>query len=141
MRTQSNSKSEKSIWILVAIVLALVAAGVITVWSRTTSRLPINSFQACKDAGGMIAESYPEQCFIDGTSFVNDKQALKPADDYVGLSEQAALDKAMAENRLARVVQRDDESLAITMDLAHGRLNFYIRNGTVEKVYIEDINQ
>ncbi len=118
----------------------LVAISAVTMLLRAPSKQLINSFQACKNAGGMIAESYPERCFIDGTSFVNDKQALKPADDYVGLSEQAALDKAMAENRLARVVQRDDESLAITMDLAHGRLNFYIRNGIVEKVVIENIN-
>lgn len=32
----------------------------------------IDSYRACENAGGRIAESYPTQCFIDGKSFVND---------------------------------------------------------------------
>lgn len=98
----------------------------------------INSFQACKDAGGAIAESYPEQCFIDGKSFSNDQQSLDDeATDYIGLTEQEALTQASRANKVARVVSRDGESLPVTMDIRPGRLNLYVKDGKVDKVQVE----
>lgn len=53
------------------------------------------------------------------------------------LSGQEALNKAKTENKVAGVVEREGESLPITMDLMIGRLNLYIKNGSAYKIDIE----
>ena len=69
-------------------------------------------------------ESYPEQCSVDGKTFVNETQVVKGSDDYVGLTEQEALDKIKRKNVPARVIERDGQALAATMDFVSGRHNF-----------------
>jgi flagellar biosynthesis/type III secretory pathway M-ring protein FliF/YscJ len=119
------------------VVVAIVAViAVVALMQRPGKE--INSFQACKDAGGAIAESYPEQCFINGKSFTNDEQSLdNNGDEYIGLAEQEALDKASRENKIARVVERDGESLPVTMDFMPGRLNLSVQDGKVNNVQVE----
>lgn len=98
----------------------------------------INSFQACKDADGAILESYPEQCLLNGKTFTNEEQSIdSQPDDYVGLTEQDALAKADTENKSARVVERDGESLPVTMDYMPGRLNLSVKDDKVYKVQVE----
>ena len=58
---------------------------------------------------------------------------------YIGLTEKAAMDKARQDGVTARVVEREGEGVPVTMDLADGRHNFYIKNGTVYKVEVESI--
>lgn len=96
----------------------------------------VSNFGQCKTAGGSVMESYPEQCTINGTTFTNTAQSVK-TDDYVGLTEEAALAKAKQANVPARVVQRDGKDLAVTMDFAFGRYNFSVKDGKVYKVEVE----
>jgi hypothetical protein len=56
----------------------------------------------------------------------------RPAPDYVGLHEDAARERAAAETKPFRVVQRDDEHFIITMDYVERRVNVVVRNGAVE---------
>ncbi len=130
-------------WTIVAIcVLGLAAIGALVFLNLTPGK-NVSNYAECKAAGGNIAESYPEQCIIDGKTFVNNdantgnKTNTDDPDGYVGLQEQDALDKAKAENKPARVVKRNGEDLAVTMDYAKGRLNLTVNNGIVEKVDIE----
>ncbi|MGB4762287.1 MAG: hypothetical protein WBP12_02920 [Candidatus Saccharimonas sp.] len=95
------------------------------------------TFQECKDAGGAVMESYPEQCAIGGKTFVNEAQNIGDADAYVGLAETAALEKATKESKQARVVERDGESLPADMSFMPGRLNLYVKQGAVYKVRVE----
>lgn len=127
-------------WILgVLICLAIAAIVAATVLLRNSST-EITSFQTCRDAGGAILESYPERCMIDGKSFTNEEQSVNVyVGDYIGLEEQAALDKAASEKKPARVVERDGDSLAVTMDLIPGRLNFSVKDGKVNSVQVEGV--
>lgn len=137
MEQKEEVKKLRLLWLLlIGIGLVLVAGSFI--WLQHDSNTSVDNFQTCKDAGGVIAESYPEQCFIDGKSFVNDAQTVDAdGSDYIGLTEQAAFDQAERENKPHRVVERDGESLPVTMDYVTGRLNFYVRDGVVYRVDVE----
>lgn len=52
---------------------------------------------------------------------------------YVGLSEKDAINKANNENRIYRVIMRDDDSFPVTTDYLPDRLNFVINNNLVKK--------
>lgn len=129
-------KSATQLWIMVALcAVLLVAVAMILLWKPGKD---ITSFQECKDAGGAIMESYPEQCAINGKSFTNDAQSLNTdTSAYIGLSEKAALDKAAAANKAARVVERDDEFLPVDASFQPGRLNFHVKDGKVVSVNVE----
>ncbi len=135
----ANKKPRKEalIWIIAVLCCVAIVAIIVTVVLQPKPGKDINSFQACKDAGGAILESYPEQCMLDGRSFTNTAQSIGDMSGYSGLAEQAALDKAKAENRSARVVERNGESLPVTMDFAPGRLNLYVNDGKVYRVQVE----
>ena len=96
----------------------------------------ITSFQQCKDAGGSVMESYPEQCLIGGTTFTNDTQSATGS-AYVGLTEADALAKAKQDDVPSRVVERDGKDLAVTMDFVFGRYNLFVKDGKVYKVEVE----
>ena len=133
-------KQSLSFWSTVGFICIALAIVVVITFVTMTQRTDnmIDSFQACKDAGGRIAESYPEQCFINGKSFTNDQQSLDDRSvEYIGLTEQEVLDRASRANKAARVVSRDDEALPVTMDFMPGRLNLHIKNGKVYKVQVE----
>ena len=121
-----------------AVIICIVAVIAVVVLMREKSDKDINNFQTCKNAGGAILESYPEQCMLNGKSFTNETQSVdSPANAYIGLTEQTALDKAQAENKPARIVERDGEPLAVTMDFMPGRLNLSVNDGKVDKVQVE----
>lgn len=133
----ANKTSEYTplMWLVVVLCgVAIVAAIIILLWKPGRD---ITNFQECKAAGGAIMESYPEQCALDGKTFTNDTQVAGDTSDYIGLTEQAALDKAAAANKAARVVERDGKSLPVTMDFYAGRLNFSVKDGKVSKVQVE----
>lgn len=134
-KKRKQTVSRQSVVVICVVVVIVAAAILALVWKPGRN---INSFQACKDAGGAILESYPEQCVIDGKSFTNSEQSVgDKAAGYVGLTEQAALDKATAENKQARVVERDGESLPVDTSFQPGRLNLHVKNNTVYRVQIE----
>lgn len=122
------------------IVLGLVAvAAVIAVSVAIVVRQPsaeVHNFEQCKAAGGVILETYPEQCMMGKKTFTNESQRIND-NDYIGMAEDDALAKARKENVPARVVERDGEGLPITMDFVVGRHNLYIKGGEVIKVDIE----
>ncbi len=126
-------------WAVIALCVALVVAiaGMLVLNMSLGKRA--TNYTECKNAGGIVTQSYPEQCAINGKTFSNDDANTDTATptDYIGLSEQAALNKAKNENKPARVVERDGEALPVTMDYAKGRLNLTITNGKVEKVGVE----
>lgn len=136
---QSNPHKQKLYLVWTVVILCLIEAVLVAALflRKPQGEGNISNFQQCKDAGSRIAESYPEQCMLGGQTFVNDAQSVDAGNEYVGMSEQEALDKAKAEDKTARVVERDGESLPMTMDLQYGRLNFYIQDGMVYRVYVE----
>ena len=138
--SQSNKPKKTSLPIVILLVLASIAFITGLIYSirsnQNSSASNIMNFQECKDAGGQIAESYPEQCFIGGQSFAN--QAQTPdGSDYIGMSEQEATVKANEDKAPNRVVERNGETLPVTMDFVPGRLNFYVKDDKVYKVDIE----
>lgn len=118
--------------------LLAVAAVVLIIIFNQQSAQAVNNFQECKEAGGMVQETYPEQCRIGDKSFVNEAQsAQNTGEAYVGLLEKDALDKASEIGKIARVVKRDSEDLPVTMDFSPGRLNLYVQGGKVYMVQVE----
>jgi hypothetical protein len=137
MSTKLN-KNKFIPWVFIAVSVLSIVGVAIFMWSQSINKQLITNFHDCRQAGGSIAESYPEQCFIDGKSFTNPDQIISTSPDgYIGLGEKAAMNKAEQDNKPARVVERDGESLQVTMDYVLGRLNFYVRDGKVEKVEVE----
>lgn len=55
-------------------------------------------------------------------------------EDYIGLTEAEATAKAEADGRTSRVVSRNGEDLAVTMDYQAERLNFTIVDDKVSLV-------
>jgi len=140
--TNSKQPQNKTVgrWVIITLcALAVIAVGILVYLTITPGKSASN-YTECTNAGGMVAESFPEQCTINGKTFVNDKPASGSStntEGYVGLSEQAALDKAQSENKPARVVKRNGEDLPVDMSYVQGRLNLTINNGVVEKVTVE----
>jgi hypothetical protein len=53
------------------------------------------------------------------------------ADDYVGLTKQAAIEKAEADGRPWRIGREDDERFLLTLDYNPNRVTFEIDDGKV----------
>ncbi len=134
---QSKASAHQVVVMVLSVVIVLLVILSVALWLRPSSTKVVASFDQCKDAGGALLESYPEQCLINGTSFVNSKQQVSPQESYVGMTEEDALAKAAHEKTPARVVQRDGKSLPVTMDFVQGRHNFTITDGKVTSVEIE----
>ena len=117
-------------------VLALLIVIIMVVLFIDPWRKPVTNFATCQAAGGTILESYPEQCLYDGKTYTNGEQQATDG-EYIGLTEEEALQKAKESDTPARVVERDDESLPVTMDFVFGRQNLYVRDGRVYKVTTE----
>lgn len=78
---KTEAKEPKSLVLTLAALIVVLSGALI--WMLRTDQgpthtvdpnAPITSFEECKAAGYPIAESYPEQCFADGKSFVNQTQ-------------------------------------------------------------------
>ena len=59
-----------------------------------------------------------------------------PAPEFVGLAESEARDLAADRGLHVRIAGRDGESFALSMDLRTNRVNFVIREGTVDDAFI-----
>jgi len=135
-KRKMKTRSWLGVGVVALVATGLVVAVVISATGNEARDRDVRSFQDCKDASGQVAESYPEQCYYGGKSFINSQQATS----YEGLTEKDAREKAIREGKTARVVERDDEALPVTMDLADGRLNLYVRDDKVYKVKVESID-
>lgn len=136
----SDTKLKRSsLWLLLLVVGAIIVAIIVLmIVFAKQSTPPASDFASCKSAGGSILESYPERCVLNGQSFTNEDQTIIPSSqEYVGLSEEAAMSKASQTGKTARVVQRNGEDLSVTMDFAPGRLNLYIQDDKVYMVQVE----
>jgi hypothetical protein len=136
---KSKPSPVQIITLTVAGTLLLLVSIVAVVLAAQANKAVVNSFQTCKDAGGTIMESFPERCSKDGQTFTNIDLSAGDTDtsEYIGISEEAALSKAKTANVAARVVERDGETLLVTMDFSPGRLNFFVREDAVYKVQVE----
>ena len=63
----ANLKPKRAVllWTIAALVCVVTVIAVAVV-VREKSDKDVNNFQTCKDAGGAILESYPEQCMLNG---------------------------------------------------------------------------
>ncbi len=69
---------EKGVGALFIIVLLVVLAGAgFYLYKNTASNDTIASYDDCVAANGLIQESYPEVCVIDGHNFPNPNQSLQ----------------------------------------------------------------
>ncbi len=129
--------NRRRVTIIVSIIVAALLVFGVTMWILIFKK-DVQSFKECADAGGIVTESYPERCSISGKTFTNELQSVENSgESYVGLSEEAALSKALSVDRIARVVKRDNQDLPVTMDFSPGRLNLYVQNGKVYMVQVE----
>lgn len=140
----SVNEKVSSKWIALILVVTatlIVVSGVVLFLRQDRATADVHDFESCVAAGNPVMESYPEQCAANGTTYTNEtQQAQMPVDEtsaYIGLSEEEALEKADQSNTPARVVQRDEEALPVTMDFVLGRYNFYVRDGVVYMVEVE----
>lgn len=80
---------------------------------------------------GVVTYSVTE---VEGTG--GDLEGAENPDDvaYVGLTETEAMDMAEAESVTARVIARDDEDIAVTMDYSEDRLNLHVQEDVVVAV-------
>lgn len=75
---KAKEKNKLAISRVVIAVLAIVGILVVTwfAWIRPEEDATIDSFEECKAAGGLILESYPEQCVVpDGRTYPNPAQS------------------------------------------------------------------
>lgn len=140
MSKSTSSKSSgmlKKNWLVVVLCAVIVlAVAVLAYLLLRPAPAVVNDFDACRDANGMMIETYPEQCTINGSTYTN---SVRPQSNsaYIGMTEADALAKAKEDNVLARVVERDGEETPASMDFVQGRYSLYIKDGKVTKVIIE----
>lgn len=127
--------------ILIVGVICILVVMVMVALARPQITRNITNFDECIEAGGARMESYPERCMIDGKTFTDSPDSSTEASEYVGLTENDATRKAKEANKPHRVVERDGESLPVTMDFVPGRLNFVIEDGKVKRVEVEGENR
>ncbi len=140
MANSVKGTSQRTVWSVTLVgVGALLAA--LLAWLLMNPGKIVTNFSECKAAGGQVMESYPEQCSFNGKTFTNASQSKSGTAAYIGLSEQAALDRAKSENTPARVVERNGESLPVDMSFVEGRLSFSIENDSVTKITVEESGQ
>lgn len=134
--------AKRGAMVIVGIAVILVGASMALLVTR--QRKPVTDFETCKAAGGTVFETYPEQCRANEVTYMNQAQLEsrdqgqdKDVSMYIGMKEEEALAKAKEDSIPARVIERDNESLPVTMDYVFGRYNFHVKDGTVYKVDIE----
>lgn len=74
---KAQGKSNRSLkWVVAGgSVLVIALLVVITVLLLRPAKV-VSSFEQCKAAGGVLLESYPERCMINGNSFTNLSQSI-----------------------------------------------------------------
>ena len=124
-------------WVITILCIAVAVLGICVTVLLLRPVVIVSTFEQCKNAGGALLETYPEQCMINGTAFTNTVQPTTNTDHFIGMTEGDALARAKQSNIPARVVERDGTALPVTMDFTFGRHNFYVKEGKVYKVEIE----
>ena len=144
-KKENNQKMVRSIALVILLLAVLIAALYRASRLFGEDQQTATSFGECRDMGGTIAESYPEQCFIGDQSFVNpgllEGLHVDQVDtsECIGLSEADAYSKADSNGQAARVVSIDGESQTVIMNYIPGRLNLHMVDGLVDRVEVEQL--
>lgn len=126
------------LWTKISLVVAIMMGAFFAYILLKPTSPNVSSFESCKSADGFILETFPEQCRYKGRTFIAiENQRDSDNQDYVGLAEKSALQKANEAGKAARIVERDNEALPVTMDFSPGRLNLYVRDEKVYRVQVE----
>lgn len=157
----NTNKRDITTLIIVTEAIVIVILGIALAMLAGRSPVVVTSFQECRTAfGSEVIETktwtrVERACDINGVRFYerdmnvssdNDRRPEKGTsersemfeeEDFVGLTEREAKDKAKAADTPIRVLERDGQPLPATMDLREGRVNLYINDGVVTKVWIE----
>lgn len=115
------------------VVVALIAAAIVLAMQQTKTA---SNFSQCKDAGGIIMQTFPEQCTVNGKTFTNSAQSGN-SNMFLDMTEADALAKAKLNDTLVRVIERDGEHLPATMDFVTGRHSLSVKDGKVYKDNVE----
>jgi hypothetical protein len=112
----------------VTITIALVAA------------LTLTACGAQSPDNGVTSSAMPTpQSSSSDMQFEPSETAIAVADEVIGMPEAeaiATIEGISSEQLTARVVRRDDENYAVTMDYRLNRINLEIDNGIVTKTFI-----
>lgn len=73
LKTQPKLTVKTWLWIVAS---ALVTAALVLGGLRYMAILTVDDFESCKRAGGIVMESFPEQCAINGKTFHNERQVI-----------------------------------------------------------------
>lgn len=132
---QNSARKLVILYVTLGLAILVVVVGLVLFFAPKSA----TNYSECAANGGRILETYPEQCSINGQTFVNDNDqpAANGTGDYIGLTETEAIERAREQGVAARVVERDGEELPVTADFSVGRYNLYIKGGKVYKVEIE----
>jgi hypothetical protein len=89
---------------------------------------------------GVTSSAMPTpQSSSSDMQFEPSQTAIAVADEVIGMSETeaiATIEGISSEQLTARVVRRDDENFAVTMDYRLNRINLEVDNGIVTKTFI-----
>ena len=94
--------------------------------------------QSPDDAVTSTAMPAPESSSSD-MQFEPSPTAIAVSQEVIGMTEEEAIqtiEGISSEQLTARVVRRDDENFAVTMDYRINRINMEIDNGIVTKTFI-----
>ena len=113
--TDDKQSTKPPYWVIV--VLVLFGAGVVWLFTSGLDLMPYNDQNDTEETEEIEGDAETE---------------------YIGMSEEEALEQAEEDGEVARVVSRDGEDLPVTMDFMPDRLNFTIEEGVVVDVVRDD---
>lgn len=121
---------------LIVILVAVLGAGAYAWKTGKDKESSVQSFADCISAGGILMESYPEQCSINGKTWSNpDQVAVEPLEPYVAADSEIAFQELPVGLQDAiRTKLTQDCSAEITQ---HGDTVYTYAVATREK-YVED---
>ena len=82
IETQQPTTQNNRMKLIVISLLLVLAAGLtvltVVLQKEDSTKTNPSTYAECLTAGGVVMESYPEQCSFEGQTFVNEDQASDP---------------------------------------------------------------
>ena len=115
-------------WTVPALIAVIVALAVVVVLLLRRPVSVVSNFEQCKKEVGVILESYPEQCSIQGTTFTNTAQVVDTPDDTASQDEtkQQETDSSTQQGETSASSPKADENDSIVAAVgayAHTRVD------------------
>lgn len=98
------------------------------------NKITVTDFETCAAVTGVVAESYPRQCFYEGESYT---EAVAGHDVIIGMSLAEAELYAEQNTVPFRVGMLDGEYMMLTMDYVPGRITAEVANAVVVGYTVE----